>query len=118
VGVAARLPLDGARRAAGKVTDLEIGGYGSDDRDRFRLPDIVARRYRNKYGAELVPERSVVVGDSPNDIACARSAGFWAVVVGHRPDLEELSSRGPDAVLDRLEPDLVWATIALLVRDS
>jgi phosphoglycolate phosphatase len=51
--------------------DLEIGGYGSDERDRFRLAGVVARRYQNKYGAVLVPHRTLVVGDAPNDIACA-----------------------------------------------
>ncbi|WP_433616948.1 HAD family hydrolase [Dactylosporangium sp. CA-139114] len=97
--------------------DLEIGGYGSDERDRFRLPAVVARRYQSKYGAAVVPHRTVVVGDAPNDIACARSAGFRAVVVAHRASREELSSYGPDAVLDALEPDLVVATIASLVQE-
>jgi phosphoglycolate phosphatase len=96
--------------------DLEIGGYGSDERDRFSLPGVVARRYQSKYGAVLLPHRTVVVGDAPNDIACARSAGFWAVVVAHRASREELSSYGPDAVLDSLQPDLVAATIASLVQ--
>ncbi|GAA1563378.1 HAD hydrolase-like protein [Dactylosporangium maewongense] len=100
----------------GGELDLEIGGYGSDERDRFRLPDVVARRYQSKYGAVVLPDRTVVVGDAPNDIACARSAGFRAVVVAHRASLEELSSYGPDAVLDSLEPDLFVATIAYLVQ--
>lgn len=96
--------------------DLEIGGYGSDERDRFRLPAVVTRRYQSKYGAVVLPHRTVVVGDAPNDIACARSAGFRAVVVAHRASREELSSYGPDAVLDSLEPNLVVATIASLVQ--
>jgi phosphoglycolate phosphatase len=95
--------------------DLQIGAYGSDARDRFQLTGVVARRYRDKYAAELVPERTVVVGDAPNDIACARQAGFWAVVVAHRVSREELARHNPDAVLDRLEPDLVLATITSLV---
>ncbi|WP_433221464.1 HAD family hydrolase [Dactylosporangium sp. CS-047395] len=96
--------------------DLEIGGYGSDERDRFRLPGVVARRYQDKYGAAVVPRRTVVVGDAPNDIACARSAGFRVVVVAHRASRQELSNYGPDAVLDSLEPDVVVATIAALVQ--
>ncbi|MEV4706765.1 HAD family hydrolase [Actinoplanes sp. NPDC049316] len=100
----------------GGELDLEIGGYGSDERDRFQLPGIVARRYRSKYGAVLSPHRAVVVGDAPNDIACAKSAGFRAVVVAHRASREELLSYGPDAILDSLDPALVVATIASLVQ--
>lgn len=96
--------------------DLQVGGYGSDDRDRFQLTSVVARRYRGKYQTELVPERTVVVGDAPNDIACARNAGFRVVVVAHRVSREELSRHDPDAVLDRLDPDLVLETITSLVR--
>ena len=100
----------------GDELDLQIGAYGSDDRDRFQLAAVVARRYQDKYGIELAPERTVVVGDAPNDIACARSAGFRAVVVSHRASREELASHDPDAVLERLDPDLVVATITSLVR--
>jgi phosphoglycolate phosphatase-like HAD superfamily hydrolase len=94
---------------------LEIGGYGSDERDRFQLPEVVARRYQSKYGVALLPHRTVVVGDAPNDIACARSAGFRAVVIAHRVGREELLRYGPDAVLDSLEPALVVATIESLL---
>ncbi len=92
--------------------------YGSDHRDRFQLAAVVARRYRDKFGVELAPGRTVVVGDAPNDIACARSAGFRVVVVAHRESREELVSHGPDAVLDHLEPELVVATITSLVRGT
>ncbi|WP_240670716.1 HAD family hydrolase [Actinoplanes solisilvae] len=96
--------------------DLQIGAYGSDHRDRLQLAGVVARRYREKFGVELAPERTVVVGDAPNDIACARYAGFRVVVVAHRESREELASHGPDAVLDRLDPELVVATITSLVQ--
>ena len=98
--------------------DLEIGGYGSDHRDRFELTAVVAGRYRDKYGTELMPGRTVIVGDAPNDIACAKNAGFGAVVVAHRVSREELASHDPDAVLDRLDPDLVVATVTSLVHEN
>lgn len=120
--------LTGNLRAAAEVKvaslnvrdalDLQIGAYGSDHRDRFQLAAVVARRYRDKFGVELAPERTVVVGDAPNDIACARSAGFRVVVVAHRESREELASHGPDAVLDYLDPELVVATITSLVRGA
>jgi phosphoglycolate phosphatase len=100
-----------ASLGVGDQLDLDIGAYGSDDRDRFQLTAVVARRYRDKYGTSLLPARTVVVGDAPNDIACARNAGFRAVVVAHRASREELSIHEPDAVLERLDPDLLVSTI-------
>lgn len=99
--------------------DLRIGGYGSDDRDRFQLPDVIARRFAQTYGHPLVPKRTVVVGDAPNDIACARHAGFWVAVVTHRAERHELETYGPDAILDRLDPSEVVSVISsLLARNG
>jgi phosphoglycolate phosphatase len=95
--------------------DLNIGGYGSDARDRFELPAIVARRFAKRYGRPLDPTRTVVVGDAPNDIACARSAGFSVVVVAHRLSGDELASYEPDAILENLAPDLVVTAVDALV---
>jgi phosphoglycolate phosphatase-like HAD superfamily hydrolase len=96
--------------------DLDIGGFGSDARDRFDLPDVIANRFREKYGEVLPPRRTVVIGDAPNDIACARHAGFWAVVVTHRTSREELASYQPDAILDSLNPAVVVSTVSSLIR--
>jgi phosphoglycolate phosphatase-like HAD superfamily hydrolase len=84
--------------------DLRIGGFGSDDRDRFELPAAVSRRYASLYGRELDPNRVVVIGDAPNDIACARHAGFHVVVVAHRARADELEPHKPDYILDSLDP--------------
>jgi phosphoglycolate phosphatase-like HAD superfamily hydrolase len=68
-------------RATGldQYLDFSIGGYGCDARDRFSLPRVVADRYQASYGHDLEPARTVVIGDAPNDIACARFAGFRVV---------------------------------------
>src|SRR5262249_42116441 len=63
--------------------DLDIGGYGSDARDRFELPAVVADRFAARYGSLPDPRKTVLIGDAPNDIACARHAGFFAVVVAN-----------------------------------
>jgi phosphoglycolate phosphatase len=94
--------------------DLEIGGYGSDARDRFDLPAVVARRFAAKFGRPLDPERAVVVGDAPNDIACARHGGFRVVVVTHRLSRDELSPHGPDAIVDSLDAHRVVDVVASL----
>ncbi|MFI1996881.1 HAD family hydrolase [Actinoplanes sp. NPDC020271] len=87
--------------------DLRIGGYGSDDRDRFQLPDVVKRRFGHFYNRELDPQKTVVIGDAPNDIACARHAGFHVIVVTHRATRAELEQHAPDVILESLDPSKV-----------
>lgn len=98
--------------------DLRIGGFGSDDRDRFRLPGVIAERFARTYGHPLDPRRVVVVGDAPNDIACAKQANFRVVVVTHRATREELSIFGPDAIVDSLDPDTLVGIIGTLLSGS
>ncbi|MCA2214147.1 HAD family hydrolase [Jidongwangia harbinensis] len=98
--------------------DFSIGGYGSDARDRFSLPSVVANRYLVSYGHGLEPARTVVIGDAPNDIACARSAGFRVVVVTHRASREELAESKPDAILDSLDPVAVVEAVTSLVQPA
>lgn len=64
------------------------GGFGSDHEQRERLPAVA----RARAGAALRPdgspwpaERTVVIGDTPRDIACARHDGVHAVAVATGP---------------------------------
>jgi phosphoglycolate phosphatase len=98
--------------------DLSLGGFGSDARDRFELPAVVANRFAARYGSPLDPVRAVVIGDAPNDIACARHAGFHVVVVTHRASRDELARYEPDVILDRLSPELVVPVVSGLMRSS
>jgi phosphoglycolate phosphatase-like HAD superfamily hydrolase len=91
--------------------DLSIGAYGSDCRDRFELPGVVAARFADKYQQPLVGDRTVVIGDAANDITCARRGGFRVAAVTHRLSREELAKLGPDAILHGLDPESVVATV-------
>lgn len=58
------------------------GGFGSDAEDRTELPAIA----RGRAGADGEPyprEKTVVVGDTPLDIACARADGVRCIAVTH-----------------------------------
>lgn len=94
--------------------DLRIGAFGSDARDRFQLPAVLARRYFEVHGRQLDPAQAIAIGDAPNDIACARHAGFRVVVVAHRLARHELATHRPDVVLDGLDPPAVVAAISSL----
>jgi phosphoglycolate phosphatase len=61
------------------------GGFGSDDEDRTQLP-AVARARAAGTGREPWPrERTVLVGDTPRDIACARADGVRCIAVTTGP---------------------------------
>jgi phosphoglycolate phosphatase len=94
--------------------DFSIGGYGSDARDRFELPGVVAARFAEHYGQPLIGHRTVVIGDAANDIACARHGGFRVAAVTHRLSREELATLAPDVILDGLDPEAVVATVRAL----
>lgn len=91
----ARLKL--ARAGLGQFFAAGQGAFGSDSEDRAALPAI-ARRRAGEPGRPYARTRTVVIGDTPRDIACARAdeVGCIAVATGpHRAD--ELSAA--DAVV-------------------
>ncbi len=59
------------------------GGFGSDHESRAELPAIARRR---AGGAEPWPrERSLLIGDTPRDIACARADGVRVLAIATGP---------------------------------
>ena len=90
--------------------DFESGAYGSDSPRRTDLPLIAAERAAQRYGHVFAGPDIVIVGDTPNDIACARAVGARAVAVATGPfGVDELRAHAPDAVL----PDLTDTGAAL-----
>ncbi|MDX6643602.1 MAG: phosphoglycolate phosphatase [Solirubrobacteraceae bacterium] len=60
------------------------GAFGSDHTDRAALPAIARRR----AGADGRPHprgQTIVIGDTPNDIACARADGLACLAVATGP---------------------------------
>jgi phosphoglycolate phosphatase len=72
------------------------GAFGSDAEDRAALPHI-ARRRAGASGTPYPRSRTVVIGDTPRDIACAHADEVRCVAVTTGPHgADELS--GADAV--------------------
>ena len=91
----ARLKL--ARAGIGSWFPKGQGGFGSDAEERERLPPIA----RSRAGG-WPRERTVVIGDTPRDIACARADGLRVVAVATGPyGVEALADA--DAVVDSAE---------------
>jgi phosphoglycolate phosphatase len=80
----ARLKL--LRAGIGRWFPSGQGGFGSDAEDRAALPPI-ARRRAGTPGTPYPREHTIVIGDTPRDIACAHADGLrcFAVATGPFP---------------------------------
>jgi phosphoglycolate phosphatase len=92
------------------------GAFGDESFDRRDLPALAAQRINEHLSLSLPPEQFIVIGDTPNDIACARHFGarVVAVATGRMHSEEDLLAHKPDAVL----PDLLDTELALRTFDS
>ncbi|HWS52851.1 MAG TPA: haloacid dehalogenase-like hydrolase [Pyrinomonadaceae bacterium] len=93
------------------------GAFGDDSHDRRDLPRLAQERIRRHMGFDLRPSQFIVIGDTPNDIACARHFGARAVGVGtgRMNSLATLAPHAPDALLpDLSDTGLVMRTLDAL----
>ncbi len=93
------------------------GAFGDDSHNRRDLPALAAERINRYLNLDLRPAQFIVIGDTPNDIACARHFGARAVAVAtgrsYTPDY--LLPHNPDALLpDLSNTELVMQTFAKL----
>ena len=75
----ARLKL--RRAGIGRWFAPGFGAFGSDSEDRAALPAIARRRGPERAGAPVPREQTIVIGDTPRDIACARADEVRVVAV-------------------------------------
>ena len=92
---------------------LAIGAFGSDHHQRNALPAVALRRAAASLGRAFAASDVVVIGDTPNDVACGRYAGARTVAVATGPfGRGELAAHAPDAILDDLtDPAAVAAAV-------
>ncbi|MDX1688130.1 MAG: HAD hydrolase-like protein [Candidatus Promineifilaceae bacterium] len=84
-------------------SQFRVGAFGSDDRDRNRLPALAMRRAAQLSGRSVNGADTVVVGDTPADVLSARAGGARAVAVatgGH--SAATLAQTNPDHLLENL----------------
>jgi phosphoglycolate phosphatase-like HAD superfamily hydrolase len=58
-----------------------VGAFGSDSHSRADLPAVAAKRATERTGRRFTGADLVVVGDTPDDVACARPMGARTVGV-------------------------------------
>jgi phosphoglycolate phosphatase-like HAD superfamily hydrolase len=97
--------------------DFDVGGFGSDHHHRPSLVDVARAKAERKYGTAFAGPATVLVGDTPLDVAAGRAGGARVVAVATGPyRVEELEATDADAVL----PDLrdTRAALAAILGDG
>ncbi|MDQ5845427.1 MAG: HAD hydrolase-like protein, partial [Acidobacteriota bacterium] len=85
--------------------------------DRRVLPALAADRIRKHLQLDLPPEQFIVIGDTPNDIECAKHFGARSLAVntGRFYSEAELIACKPDVLIpDLSDLDRVMETLAAL----
>ncbi|MCE2850551.1 MAG: haloacid dehalogenase-like hydrolase [Chloroflexaceae bacterium] len=84
--------------------DMRTGAYGSDHHQRVELPRYALARAHQYLTPAMSGQDLVIVGDTPNDIACGKAHGARTVAV----------ATGPFSVADLALSDLA-ATVQAIV---
>jgi len=97
-----------------KYFNIELGAYGCDHWDRNELGPIALNRVATITGKKFTAEQTVVIGDTPKDINCAKSFGARCLAVGTGMfTAEQLQAHGADHSLETLTDTaaiLEWIT--------
>lgn len=76
-----------------------VAAWGDDGCERRHLPPVAMQRYEALTGHALGPEEVVIIGDTPNDVDCARANGCRSLAVATGLySLVELERTGADHV--------------------
>ena len=80
-----------------------FGAFADDSPRREDLGPVALRRAAGHHGREFAAPETVIIGDTPHDIACARAFGARVIAVATgRHSTTDLAAHTPDAVF----PDL------------
>lgn len=80
-----------------------VGAFGDDHEDRNEIARIALHRGQRAMGCDLEPGETLVVGDTPLDIACGRAIGARVLAVGTGgAAMKELAGHRPDWLVEDL----------------
>jgi phosphoglycolate phosphatase len=94
--------------------DLDVGAYGNEHEIRAELVPLATSRAAAAYGGDFGGAATILVGDTPLDVAAALATGARAVAVATGQfTMGELEASGAGAVLADLTgtADLVTAVL-------
>lgn len=84
--------------------DFSLGAFGDESHRRQDLPAVARGNISAKFDYEFAPAQFIVIGDTPNDIHCAKHFGAKSVAVatGRNHPAEALARHEPDYILENL----------------
>jgi phosphoglycolate phosphatase-like HAD superfamily hydrolase len=92
-GAFAKLEAAGLHRGR-----FRVNAFGSDHEERGELPAIALARARAALATGLNGDQLVIIGDTPNDIACGRGVGARCIAVATgNYGVSDLESHAPHA---------------------
>lgn len=113
---------EGARlklQAAGVPWLFDVGAFGSDSELRSEIARIAVERSCSQGSGGAGPATTVVVGDTPEDVACARSVSARSVAVATgRHAVGELEAAGADVVFEDLADTAAVVERILALADA
>jgi phosphoglycolate phosphatase len=96
-----------------RYLNFDIGAYGTDDDTRANLVGIARQRAEKAHGVNFDADATVLLGDTPNDVAAALASGARIIAVATGKDTAaDLSAAGANRVLaDLADTPAVLAAI-------
>lgn len=89
--------------------DFAFGAFGEFHKDRNMLPQLALSSIKEMLEIEPDASRFIIIGDTPRDIECAKSAGMRCVAVTTgKFSREELSVYNPSLIIDDLSNPEEW----------
>ena len=87
-----------------------IGAFASDGHDRRSLTPVARQRFVERHGRELPAEQTLISGDTPHDVDCAKAHGCrcLAVLTGRHPADELVGADRIVADLSATEDLAAW----------
>lgn len=82
--------------------DFEISAFGELSHSRNDLPLDAIKKAQKKFGYQFAPSQFIIIGDTPNDIRCARNCGakVISVATGRGQTMENLAKFSPDLLFE------------------
>lgn len=100
---------------AGVGTHFDFGLFGHEAADRIALARQVFRKAQKHFGKKFSPKEIIIIGDTANDVLCARAIGAVAIAVtsGWKVDKDALIKAKPDLLVDSLMDGRVLSLLGL-----
>jgi phosphoglycolate phosphatase-like HAD superfamily hydrolase len=94
---------------------FSFGVFGNEADNRDDLSRLALLKAKEYFGHPFAPSEVVIVGDTVNDISCARAIGSPVVIVktGWNVTSEELEKEKPDLLVDSLLDERVISLLGL-----